>query len=379
MPGGRPRHHPRRRPEPHGGPAAGSPQRAVLVPAARRRTLLVCGMVRRRLGGRGRPHPHAGPRWHARARPWRRGSWSSPATEGRAGPSTSCATTTPSSRWHPAPRSCPFRAARRTGLPPVELAGGRGGAQLPALLRRHVARRGAGRGPGGLHGDARPPALAARPRGGRRLPDRPPRRARRPRRLPRPARRRDRWRLGRRGEDPRGRGGPARVVALRRDDGVRRAAPGAAGAHPHSGPRGPGPAVGRRGAGPCEPGRRHHRRQAARRRRRPGGRGGPAHAARPARARRTSTSPRSAAPSRRCSWPWTATAPTSPAAASTPSSRRSSSRRRSGRSGSSRPATSTHWDWSSTSSSAGTSPRRSSTPGRWPTTSGCGSSRPADR
>ena len=182
----------------------------------------------------------------------------------------------------------------------------------------------------GLHGDARPPALAARPRRGGRLPDRPPRRARRPAGLPRPARRRDRRGLGRRREDPRGRGGPARVVALRRDDGIRRASAGAAGAHPLSGPRGPGPAVGRRGARPCEPGRRHHGRQAARRRRRPGGRGGPAHAARASGARRHRQRRGPPRLSRRSSWPWTATAPTSPAAESTPSSRRSSSRRRSG-------------------------------------------------
>ena len=52
--------------------------------------------------------------------------------------------------------------------------------------------------------------VAARPRRGRRLPHRPPRRPGRPRRLPRAARRRHRRRLGRRREDPRGRGDAAR-------------------------------------------------------------------------------------------------------------------------------------------------------------------------
>ena len=180
-------------------------------------------------------------------------------------------------------------------------------------------------------------ALLARParaRRGRRPPHRPPRRPRRPRRLPRAARRRHRRRLGRRREDPRGRRAAARRLALRRHHRLRRPAAGAAGAHLVGRGRRARPAVGGCRARPGLARRRGRRGQAAGRRRRAGRRGRPADAARPARARPTSTSPRCAGRSRRCSSRWTATAPTScPAAASTPSRRPSSTARPSGPAG----------------------------------------------
>ncbi len=166
-------------------------------------------------------------------------------------------------------RVAPDRGARRPpALPPCLLAGGRRGAQLPAVLRRRHARGHPGGGPDGLLPEPRPPAGALPSGAHRRLPDRPPRRAGRSSGLPRPARRGDGWGLGSRGEDPRvRRGAPGRLggrrhhrvrrdvahrIALRRPRGRRR--PERAHAAGHRGlegrPRGPGgggQAAGRRG------------------------------------------------------------------------------------------------------------------------------------
>ena len=93
-------------------------------------------------------------------------------------------------------------------------------------------------------------------------------------------------------------------------DRLRRAPAGAAGAHPFGGRRGPGPALGGCRAGPG----------LARRRRRPTPSGSSSTTCRPPRSTgscgsragssATSTTPPCGAPSRRCSSPWTATAPT---------------------------------------------------------------------
>ena len=61
-------------------------------------------------------------------------------------PSRCCATTTTSSRCARAPRTCRCRAAGPAVLPAGALAGGRRGAELPALLRHRHAGRGPGRG-----------------------------------------------------------------------------------------------------------------------------------------------------------------------------------------------------------------------------------------
>ena len=88
------------------------------------------------------------------------------------------------SRSRPAPaRRLPAGGARAPALPARLLAARRGGADLPALLRRVHARRGARRGPGGVRGHPRGSAALGRRRGGRRPAGRPPGRAVRPRRL----------------------------------------------------------------------------------------------------------------------------------------------------------------------------------------------------
>ena len=138
--------------------------------------------------------------------------------------------------------------ARAPALPLRLLEARRGGADLPALLRRVHAGRGARGGPRGVRGHARrDPPLGRRGRGGR--PARgPPGRAVGPRRLRAAAAGRHRaGPLAGRREDPGRRGGVARVVAGRRHVGLR-GAPGGPGRV-----RGPG----RRGAAHPVRGRAH--------------------------------------------------------------------------------------------------------------------------
>ena len=119
----------------------------------------------------------------------------------------------------------PAGGARAPALPAGLLEARRRRADLPAVLRRLHARRGAGRGPGGVRGHPpRGAALGGRGRG-RRPPRRPPRRAVRSRRVPAPAAGGDRARpLAARGEDPRRRRDAAGVVAGRRHVRLRGAA-----------------------------------------------------------------------------------------------------------------------------------------------------------
>ena len=122
-----------------------------------------------------------------------------------------------------------WEQVRRGARPPALRAGlvetRRGGADLPAVLRRHHTRGRPGRGPGGVRGHARRGAALGRGGRGRRAAGRPPGRPVRPRRLRAPAARGDRARpLAAGGEDPRRRRGAARVVAGRRHDRVRGAA-----------------------------------------------------------------------------------------------------------------------------------------------------------
>ena len=131
------------------------------------------------------------------------------------------------SRCGPAPRPLPLaELARRPALPARVLA--RGSATelnyrrfFDVTTLAAVRVEDAGR----LRRDP-PPARSSCVRAGddRRPAHRPPGRAGRPARLPRPAGRRDRRRLGRRREDPRGRRAAAERLALRRHDRLRRAA-----------------------------------------------------------------------------------------------------------------------------------------------------------
>ena len=218
------------------------------------------------------------------------------------------------------------RARRRAGLPAVELARGRRGPELPALLRRHLARRGAGRGPRRLHGHPRAAArrctATARSTGFRidhpdgladpggyleRLADATgdawvvvEKILEGEERLP------DDWRCA----------GTTGYDALLRVQQVLTSTAGVDALDR---------LLGRCRARPGRARRRRRRGQAARRRRRPGSRGRPPDAARAGESWSARTSARCVVRWRRCSSRWTATGPTScPVAGSTPSRPRSS-------------------------------------------------------
>ena len=131
------------------------------------------------------------------------------------------------------------------GVPAVELARGRRRAQLPAVLRRHLARRRCGSRTRSCSRATHALLLALHGHGevdGFRI-DHPDGLADPGGYLERLADATGR-RLGRRREDPRGRGAAARRVALRGDHGLRRAAAGPAGPDPARDDRHPGPALG---------------------------------------------------------------------------------------------------------------------------------------
>ena len=183
--------------------------------------LSVCVLVRRRLGRGRRPGGRTGARRHARGGPGRRrghpgGRWGTWARRDR-GPVLRPRAAGPSRHRGP--------AADRAGRPAVVaagvVAGRREHPELPPVLRRRLTRGGPGRGSRGVRRHP-PRPHRPHPRGvGGRPAHRPPGRAGRPSRLPAPARRGDRRRLGRRGEDPRRRRAAARGLAVRRHHGVR--------------------------------------------------------------------------------------------------------------------------------------------------------------